>query len=73
MLALYLTHRTHVKCPDPKFMELIEQSVLYGGTPHYAWLASPMTIRILEPQKGTLLSEMSWKESIKIQVTQRYI
>lgn len=47
------------QCPDLQFMELIKQSVLYGDTPHYDWLASPMTIRILVPRKGTLLSGMS--------------
>lgn len=72
MLALHLAH-WKCQCPDLQFMELIKQSVLYGDTPHYDWLASPMTIRILVPRKGTLLSGMSWKASIKIQATQRYI
>lgn len=46
------------QCPDLHFMELITQSVLFGDTPHYDWLASPMTIRIPVPWKGTLVSGM---------------
>lgn len=58
------------RCPDHWSTELIKQLMLYGGPPHQAWPASPMTMRVPAPQKGALVSGMYWKGSIMIKVTQ---